>query len=99
MTKGFKFTKFIKPTVMRRTQFYTIHADDKKWIELRLSTAVKLNSMNKLKTILKGRIPDRIIITRKQYEQYQELFPEWIFPPNNKNIAASYNGIPMFVNL
>lgn len=97
-SKGFKWGSFLQANTVDENQMYDCYAGDIKWTELRLSTKVKLDSMKKIKKILNGFTPDRIVITREQYQQYASLFPSEILPTNNTGIALKFHGIPMFVN-
>lgn len=98
-SKGFKWGGFLQANTVDENQMYDCYAGGIKWTELQLSTKVKLDSMKKFKKILNGFTPDRIVITREQYQQYASLFPSEILPTNNTGIALKFEGIPIFVNL
>ena len=80
---GFSFGEIVMPIAQKETVKYEVYSGNF-YFELRLPPALKIKSFwvlrekvnNYLK--IKGRLPDCIVMTKKQRDSYYELYPKHI---------------------
>ena len=99
--KGFAWSGFIQP-VNQQTPTNMIVYSGNFVKELVLPNALKIRNLKMLADRLNkyidshnGNVPDLIRVTRRQYCQYEEIFPRFVLTVPPLPIAMKFQGIPL----